>query len=70
MSLYFGLWTVIARDPTGKWVCRCVCGAVLEVEVAAPDDSLVCGSCGYRPFPLRQAEEAQQFTFGFGGGQS
>jgi hypothetical protein len=71
MSLWFGLWTVIALDPTRKlWVCRCVCGAVLEVERATPDESLVCGSCGYRPFPLRQldeqrAEQAWQFTFGW-----
>ena len=72
MALWFGYWEVLGSDLTGErvvWRWRCVCGAVIEV-VAALDENLVCGSCGYRPFPLRQAEEARQFTFGFGGGQS
>jgi len=71
MSLWFGLWEVIARDRSRKlWVCRCRCGAVLEVEPAALDESSVCGSCGHRPLITRhqeeqRAEQARQFTFGW-----
>lgn len=72
MSLSFGYWTVIATNPTANSVvyCRCICGAVLAVELATLDATSACRSCGHRPLVLQQrdtlhAEQARQLTFGW-----
>jgi hypothetical protein len=76
MSLSIGLWTVLAAKPTGRLDCRCVCGTIIvEVALAALDESSACRCCGHRPLATRQrnalrAEPAQQHPFDFGGGQS
>jgi hypothetical protein len=74
MSLSFGLWTVLGTEPTGRITCRCVCGAIVEADLAALDESSTCCFCGHRPLATRQhdlrAEQARQLPFDFGGGQS
>ena len=50
----FGSWTVLGADPTGKRiVCRCACGRVRQVALAALElgESL---SCGCAPLPQDQ----------------
>ena len=48
----FGSWTILAVDPTGKRVaCRCVCGRVQQVAVAAlqSGERRSCGCSRGRP---------------------
>jgi hypothetical protein len=54
----FGAWTLIKIDATGKrGLCRCQCGAIHEVAVAALESG-VCRSCGCAPLQARRATGA------------
>lgn len=65
MSLWCGLWEVLSVDPAGKWVCRCVCGAIVMADLATLNESSTCSSCGHRPLAPepQQRTNAQQLDF-------